>query len=318
MKIKKAIALMLTVLLLASCSSNIEDNSSSGEEGVILRTYTYETKDSEGKSEEFPSTIEVDGQTYEITSFADIDYNNEGSQEMIEFEQEVAVEDLDEIPNKADFEYDGNVYTFNLSETHVKEGNIKKTVKTTADYSNYTFSPKDVPEKTTVTVDLPGGETQEVEGTLVGVEQVSDYEWKDNLVITGVWTGDPSASQFTLDGTSITVPYSAETPTWTNYQNDILSSMGLSSRNYRISSAAWYGDPYTTSAGNFQRYAKYYGSQYVANFLATYACEYETHGWSGNTVYRLKADKIKNAKAEDIVNVYTIKAVVKYKLVENK
>ena len=310
--IKKYMRVFLAGVMLFSmtaCSSKTTGE----EEGVIEQEYYFETKDEAGKGN-FPNQITLNGKTYEITTMSEISYDKQGSEEMVEIEVDVAVEEESEIKEKAEFEYEGEKYIFNLSETQLIPGTIEKTVTTTRDYENYVVSPKNVPRTTDVDVTI-GGETKTYEGKLVGVEQVSDYVWQDNLVITGMWTGAPDATQYNLAGTQITVPYDAQKPLWGGFGADILTAMGLSSNHYRVTDGYWRGNPSTDQSGNNVRYATYTGDQYVANFKATYEVTYTTEGYQGKAVYRANADKL-NAKAEDRVTIYKIKAVVKYKLVE--
>lgn len=307
-----AIGLSALMILTSLTACKAEKTSADTVEQEFYLNTTDKNRSFEG---EFPSEITLDGKTYRISAYSDIKFEDEGSEEMVEFWQEVNVEDKSEIPQKADFDYNGNKVTADLSETYLEEGAIRKTITTTADYSDYVSSPTDVPETTTVTVDMPDGTTKDVEGHLASVEQVSEYEWRDNLRITGVWIGDPSAEEYVLEGTDISVPYNAEYPTWAGYQTDILSAMGLSSDYYRIEGGEWADEGTKDANGNFVRHATYYGSRYVANFLATYTCSYDTYGWSGRAAYRVNADKLE-APEKDRVTVYKLKAVVKYSLVE--
>ena len=311
MAIKRFIALSLCAACILSAFTGCQK---ADEEGTITKEYYFESSDENGTST-FPETITVNGQTYEISRFSDIQYETQGSEEMVEKVVDVAVEDESEIQQQAEFEYNGEKYVFELANTSLTEGQIQKTVTQTTDYENYTSEPTDVPQTTMVDVTI-GGETKQYEGTLVGLEQISDYEWQSNLYLTGVWMGDPAAQQFRLDGTDITVPYDAAKPVWSGYANDIRNAAGLSSRYYRITDGNWTSEGETQN-GQFIRYAAYTGDRYVANFRATYSVTYDTSGFSGTAVYRANADKL-NARPEDRVEIYTIKALVTYKLVEAK
>lgn len=309
---KKAISIFICAVFIISAFTGCTAGNNPSEEGIIEKEYIFDTADENGTSE-FPETITVNGQTYVITGFSDIQYETTGSEEMVEMKVDIAVEDESEIKPVQEFEYNGQKYVFDLAETNLTAGTINRTVTTTADYENYTSEPKDVPETTMVDVTI-GSETKEFEGSLVKLEQISDYQWMDNLYLTGVWTGDPAAQQYNLDGTSVTVPYDAAKPTWPGFGEAIRGYLGLSSEYYKVTDGNW-TDAGSVQNGQFIRHAQYTGSRYVANYRATYEVTYSTEGFSGSALYRANADKL-NAPADDRVTVYTIKAIVKYKLIE--
>jgi len=308
---KKIFSILLSTVFIITAFTGCQ-TSPPVEEGIVEKEYFFETADENGTSN-FPETITINGQTYEISGFSDIQYETTDSEEMVEMIVDVAVEDESEIKPVQEFEYNGQKYVFDLAETQLTAGTINRTVTTTADYENYTSEPQDVPEKTMVDVTI-GNETKEFEGSLVKLEQISDYQWMNNLYLTGVWTGDPAAQQYSLDGAGITVPYDAAKPTWPGFGDAIRNSLGLSSNYYKITDGYW-TDAREIQNGQFIRHAAYTGERYVANYRATYEVTYSTEGFSGNAIYRANAEKL-NADQDDRVTIYTIKAVVKYKLVE--
>ena len=310
----KRIAIMMVLLLfvgiLSGCQAKEPAISAEGE--TITQEFDFESV-GDYTEEEFPEEITVNGQTYRITGYSDIQYETTETKEVVQKEVEISVENESDIQKKKEFEIAGKTYALDLVESDYAPATIRVTKTTSVDYTAKTTEPTDVPATAEI-ITMRDGQEVELEGKLKEVKQVSDYEWTNDFVITGIWEGTPGASNYTLQGAQITVPYNASSPTWDGWKTDLLKASGLSSSHYRFDSAEWAGNATAGGLGT-QRRAYYYGSRNVADFIATYETSYETEGFAGTATYRIDADKT-DAPQNERVNVYKVHAIVKYQLVE--
>ena len=121
---------------------------------------------------------------------------------------------------------------------------------------------------------------------------------------------------YELSGASdITVSRKALSPIWATYEKDLIGSLQLDGRYYRITGAAWNGEPYWSSEGYLCRAARFTGDMFVSTYKATYEAERTASGYKTRVFYRTDATDADTDDA-DITTVYHIRAIVKYRLVE--
>lgn len=174
-----------------------------------------------------------------------------------------------------------------------------------------------VPQKKTITCyDRASGSDQTVEGILSEFYESVPGHWENTLKIDGTFIApSESVDVYTLAGVeNITVPCTAQTPVWDGYETDILQSLKLDSRYFRIRSAAWNGERYLQD-NEIMRNAVFLGDELVADYKAVYTADRETQGYAAKVFYRMDAENVE-ADEDDVTTVYHIKAVVKYLLVE--
>jgi hypothetical protein len=265
----------------------------------------------------FPDSYLLNGQTYNVST--DIDYETVGTRDVVQMAMDMNVEELEDIPETYEYESEsGTTYELANEQVYIKEqGTVSIPVEEEVYYENQVGKPS-VPTKKTITYyDRTTEEDREVEATLTDFIETAAGHWMEGMNVNGLFEAPGyGVDVYELAGSdNITVPQSAETPIWDGYENDVLKSLGLDSKYYRVTSTAWSGDAYEQD-GYIMRDAIFYGDAFVSSYKATYSTEREAEGYATKVFYRVDAEDV-DANEEDITTVYHIKAVVKYSLVED-
>ena len=265
-----------------------------------------------------PDVVEQDGKSYELTT--DISLETLGTRKVVQKVVESDVEDLAELPERMEYETDiGNTYTLTNEQVYVKEkdATISIPVTDTVVYEDQYGRPSIPGTKTITYFNKVTGQDEEIQGTLQEFYESTPGHWENSLHVDGVFQApSTNVSEFTLAGTdNVTVPQSAATPEWATYQTDVLKSLGLSSKYFRINAAAWNGDAYTQD-GYIMRNAVFEGDAYVSAYTAVYQGNGASIGYKTKVFYRADAEAV-DAPDEDTTTVFKIKAVVRYKLMES-
>lgn len=285
---------------------------------------TYVTQEFEFYSDDehlilynFPELYEINGQNY-IISEDDMDYETIGTRDTVEIMVEMNVEELEEIPDSYSYRSaSGKSYDLVKEQVYVKEqGLIMIPVIEEVVYEDQVGKPT-IPSKKTITYyDKQAREDKTIDGFLTSFTETTAGHWEDILKIEGTFMApNESCNEYALSGVpNVTVSCAAEIPIWLGYEDDILTSMGLSSDYFRITGAIWNGEQYLQE-GYVMRNALFLGDMFVATYKAIYETEHEAEGYATKVFYRADADDV-DAKEEDITVLYHIKAIVKYKLME--
>lgn len=263
----------------------------------------------------FPELYELDGQMYAISE-TDIDYETLGTRDVVQAAMDMQVEELDEIPATCQYKAaSGHTYELANEQVYIKEqGRVTVPVTEEVVYENQHGKPS-VPSKKEITYyDREAGADQKVTGLLKEFYESSPGQWKNTLQVEGTFLApSEGVEEYELQGAeNIKVPAAAEKPVWDGYGADILKSLKLDSKYYRITSAAWNGGTYPQD-GYVARNAFFYGDELVSTYKAVYEAQREAQGYDTKVFYRMDA---LDADEEDVTTVYHIKAVVTYSLVE--
>ena len=323
MKVRRFKAVMLVLVLsmlpmLASCWS---DRSS------IKKEFYYDSTDPKREGS-FPETVEYQGKRYVITDVVDLSVTDE--RKVLEKTVESDADSLEEFPERLPVTVDGKVLYAKLGEVSDIQHDVPVTrhLRYEESFRDCFTSPSDVPEYADVNVRLPGGDTAVIKAMLESVTQESEYTWRDTDSAFALWEGAGDADAFVLDGTDLKVPYNADSPTWPGYEARIINSLGLSSSLYRVSGGRWTGPERQDTDGKLVRTAEYPVQIYAADFLRTYSADYETIApIKGTAHYWIEKDRAEKRGLEmkddpnnalSVKDVYSIKAVVRYRLVKEE
>ena len=285
-------------------------------EEIVTQEFEFYSDDEYLILYNFPENYEVDGKNYAITT-EEVDYETLGTRDTVQTIVEMNVEELEELPDSYTYEApSGKEYELKNEQVYIQEkGLVKIPVIEEVFYKDVIGKP-DVPSKKTITYfDKAAGADKEIEGLLTSYKESEAGHWENLLEIEGTFMA-PSAdcNEYELGGApNVKVSRSAPTPVWGGYESQVLSSLGLDSKYYRVTGAFWSGNQYLQD-GWIMRNALFTGDMFVATYKATYEAEREAQGYSTKVFYRVDADAV-DAAEEDITTVYHIKAVVKYKLV---
>lgn len=264
----------------------------------------------------FPEEYTLAGKTYALSP--DIEYETLDTRSVVQAEVDMAVEDLDEIPESYEYESEsGKTYELANEQVYVKtKGLVQIPVTEEVHYEKQYGKPSPASTKTITYYDEKEGIDKEIEGTLIGFEETTPGRWESVLHVDGTFMAPASTvDTYELAGAeNVVVARNAQTPVWDGYESDILASLGLSSQYFRVTGASWNGEAYE-DAGYIYRNAVFSGDAFVSDYTATYEGMREAEGYDTTVFYRMDADQVE-AEEEDITTVFHIKAVVRYALVE--
>ena len=286
-------------------------------EDILTQEFEFYSDDEYLILYNFPESIDKNGQKYAITK-EEVALETLGTRDTVQTVVELNVEDLEEVPDSFKFTApSGTEYELQNEQVYVKEeGLVKIPVIEEVFYKDELGKP-DVPSKKTITYyDKKAGADKEIDGLLTSLVESEAGHWEDLLEIEGTFMApNESCHEYELAGTpNVKVSRSAATPVWPGFESQVLSSLGVDSRYFRVTGASWSGAQYLQD-GWIMRNALFTGDIFVSTYKATYEAEREALGYSTKVFYRVDADLV-DAKEEDITTVYKIKAVVKYKLVQ--
>ena len=226
----------------------------------ITREYHYSSQE-QADANPLPETVEDNGNIYvldpESVSYEQKELNTR-------YEETVDFSDLEtkEVPDTYTVKLGEESCDMPLVDVSYTENTVEP-VQMTVEYKGEDSEP-DAPDKKTFTLE----DGTEAEGTLKGIEKKDDDTWVD----------------FTIDGT-VVIPegatlymymnkihaYDPATPLWPGYQADLLSSLNLSSKRYKINTGKWSGSPVARAEGGFTRNVTFYGKKNTgASYVATY------------------------------------------------
>ncbi len=321
MKRKAVIVLVIgaAVLSAASCSKpdddfTVEVVEEQAKEETVTQEFDFYSDDEHLILYNFPELYEADGKSYVMSD--NIDYETLGTRDTVQMEVDMNVEDMEEIPDTYTYESEsGNKYELENEQVYVSEqGLVKIPVIEEVYYEDQVGKPS-IPSKKMITYyDKKAGEDRQIEGMLKDFTESTAGHWANILNIEGTFMApSDSCDVYELAGSpNVTVSRAAETPVWPGYENNILSSLGVSNKYYRVTGASWNGNQYEQD-GYIMRNARFTGDIFVSTYKATYAAEREAEGYKTKVFYRVDAEDV-DAPAEDVTTVYHIKAVVTYKL----
>ena len=286
-------------------------------EEIVTQEFEFYSDDEYLILYNFPESLEEGGKSYAITT-EEIAYETLGTRDTVQSIVEINVEDLSELPDSYEFTGpSGTTYELKNEQVYIKEqGMVEIPVIEEVFYKDELGKP-DVPSKKVITYfDKAAQSDKEIEGLLTSLVESEAGHWEDLLEVEGTFMApNESCHEYELAGTpNVKVSRSAATPEWPGYESQILSSLGVDGRYFRVTSAAWSGNQYLQD-GWIMRNALFRGDIFVSTYKATYEAARTAEGYSTKVFYRVDADKV-DAKEEDITTVYKIKAVVKYKLVK--
>lgn len=326
--LRRRLMTILSLLLLASlagCGNEEPDEAVSNEPQIIVEeSDSYVTQEFEFYSDDehlilynFPESYEKDGASYAIAE-DEVSYETLGSKNTVQMAVDTNVEELEEIPESYTYEgASGKKYNLENEQVYVKEqGIVTIPVVEEVFYENQVGKP-DVPESKIITYyDKEAEEDKEVQGILTSFEETVAGHWSNTLEIEGTFMAPvQNCNVYELAGVpNVTVACTADSPAWTGYESQILTSMNLDSKYFKVTGASWNGEQYIQD-GYVMRNALFTGDMFVTTYKATYETERQAEGYATKVFYRADADDV-DADEEDITTVYRIKAIVKYKLVE--
>lgn len=317
--------LSLTAASLMGCGSKKEEavaEEPSTEENVIQaaeieREFEFYSDDEEIIYFNFDEEVEEDGKKYGLTQ--DIELETLGTRDVIQQVVDLDVEKLEDVEETLDYEgANGKKYTLKNEQIYVREkGLVKIPIYETVTYEDQVGKPSIPGTRTIVWYNEATGEDESFEGILQDSYESTPGHWEAALCVDGLFNAPSDASnEYQLAGTNnVSVSRYAATPEWEGYQNDILKSLHLSSKYYRINSAEWNGDQYYQD-GRVYRAARFLGDKYVSTYKAEYEGEREVEGYMTKVFYRTDVDGLEEFDQEDVSTVFKIKAVVTYRLVE--
>lgn len=113
---------------------------------------------------------------------------------------------------------------------------------------------------------------EQIEGILIDCVQSGEADWLGGYDIKGIFTATADGTtEWVLEGIgNISLSQNADSPSWDNYQSDILTYLGLEDTKYRITGACWDGDAYYDENGLLCRKAVYTGEALVTGYTAIY------------------------------------------------
>lgn len=329
MRKKQALALLLICSLipagLSGCGKKaepdeepVQEQEEAEEEADIYQEFDFYSDDESLILYNFPEEYDESGKTYKLMQ--DIDYETLGTRNVVQMKVDMAVEDMEEIPDTYEYESEsGKTYELANEQVYVKtQGIVQIPVIEEVHYDKQYGKPSPVATKMITYYDKDEETDKEVEGTLTSFEETTPGHWESGFSVGGTFAAPAdSVDTYELAGSNnVVVSRSAETPVWGGYEGDVLKSLGLSSQYFRVTGASWDGDQYEQD-GYVYRKATFSGDAFVADYTATYEGVREAEGYDTTVFYRVDAEDV-DAADEDVTTVYHIKAVVRYSLVENE
>lgn len=278
----------------------------------IMREYTFDAESPDDYAANIPSPIDDKGNEY-VADMESIEY--EVLEETPFYETTLEFEGLatKQAPSKQEVEIDGVTYILDLVEAEYTEGIRTLDVTDTVEYTGYTYKPQ-VPETAPISYKSSSGTEITVEGQFVSIEQVGGNYWTSSLVIKAR-VDMPIGAVGYIYKDRARIPYNSESPAWQGYETDILEGEGLDPKKNQITGARWTSDAVEQN-GVITRYAEFTGKRLVADYVVEYHAEGEQAAYNAVGFYRGNAVDIGLPSENATRTVYTVKAVVRYSLIE--
>lgn len=253
---------------------------------TISRQYDYATED-DARAAVLPDKIEEDGNVYVLDTD---NVNFEPTPEVPMYEKTFTFDELTEkvLPPTQTVTIDGKSCKLKLEEADFKATKTDYDAAGEVEYIAYASKPDDVPDTHEIICE-DGDKKIAVEGTLVSVDQIADWYWKD-FTVKGRVTLPAEGDAFDYNGKSIA--YSEASPEYDGFQADVLQALGLTSATTRIVSASWAGAAVADSAGGFTRDIAYAGQTKVADWTAVYEGVGSRDTYSATAIYRETIDAL--------------------------
>lgn len=345
MKIKKILTLALASLLVVSCltgcnkdankeayadentSSQSEDTNEAGsddagtsedaEGNIITKEFLFYSATEDGLKFEIPQFIEVDGKKYQFTGNAEYQTSEIMS---------VVTQTLDlEVVNKDDVEKE-YIYKSKTGKTYKLHGDlfyfsekvpIQRTIRERVEYSLQLGKPNIPAEKDIEYYNDVTQKDEVIKGKLVD-SGVASSDWEKGYAVDAVFSANhESVSEWSVTGKdkTINVSQTAEAPVWENYQNEVISLLGLDPSVYRCTGATWNGDSYNDESGMLKRNATFHCEAFTSSYWAEYEGKGEAMGYKTRVTYYEYADLFKNSEIDpaDISVLYKMVAIASYK-----
>ena len=314
-------------------SGKDNDSSSSGgikeehDKNIVSQIFEYYAE-SESDKLCIPDEIIIGDKKYVYAGDESFSLDKEDKRRVVQVVKELEVEDIEEIAEEIKEKSESGL-TYKLKKEEViyvpELTEIKIPVTYTKTWGDATAKPA-APSTHRITYFNKATEKNEtITGTLSRFYVSKQPHWQE-FQVSGVFTApSKDAFEYAMDGfPKVSVRMTAEAPVWPTFREDIIAYMGLDSNIYRINSGEWAGDSfYIDGAKEIQRNALYTGEIYVADYTAQYVGEGTSLGYRTKAVYRMDVETLekilnKEIPEEDIKTIYRIKAIIKYKLVEDK
>lgn len=288
------------------------------EEGTfITKEYQFYSETEDGLKFEIPEEIEVNGKKYKYTGNAE--YITSEIMSVVAQTVDVEVKDKDDVSKEYTYKSDsGKTYTlygdiFNFSELVP----IKTTVTERVEYSPRVSKPNITKTKEIEYYNEVSGKDEVISGTLVDSGK-SSTEWYSGYSVNAVFTANhETVSDWTVEGngTVVNVPQTSDTPTWSNYQNDVISLLGLDANFYRCTGAEWNGNAFTNVDGMLQRSATFHCDSLLTSYWAEYTGIGEAYGYKAKVTYYAYAESFEENAIDkkDVSTLYKMVAVASYK-----
>lgn len=297
---KKIITSVITaVMMLSILSVNIyadEIQTTKNSDGTITqKIYDDTVKDK----------IKFDGKTYRLEKQSE---KTEEVRENKTLTQTKVFENLEEkqVPQTLDVEYNGEKFTLKLSDVQYTEKEIENgtiDLNGTIDFGFLTEKPEVAPTKEVTYTDNNIQKTATI--PYVYLNQSEEY-WKSGFNITGRYIGDDDTMYFSFNGTLIPNTSDGSVP-YKNYENTILTSLGINPSLAKIDNAQWtntfieQGQQVKECVFNLS----YYGADYVANYSDTITGHKTVY--KANATYTLENANVKTGQAKEYIQAtYTV------------
>ena len=320
---KKSLLLVLSLSLVLSavgCNAKPEPEAEIQTEEadvIVEQEFEFYSDDEHLIMYNFPEGYEENGKNYKITE-DEVNLETLGTRDTVQTIVDINVEELEDIEETYEYEApSGKTYELENEQVYIeKQGIVPIAVVEEVYYEDQIGKPEVPAEKMITYFDRAEGKDKEIEGLLESLEESTPGRWKPNLEITGTFMAPvANCHEYEVPGiANVTVSRDAAKPTWPGYEADVLTSMGLSSKYFRVTDASWSGGQYEKD-GYIMRDSLFTGDMFVSTYRATYVTEREAEGYDTKVFYRVDASAV-DAAEEDITTVYHIKAIVKYKLMK--
>lgn len=183
MKKKRALAILLAVSLLPSTLAGCgkkeepaaveEETQEEAEEESVYQEFDFYSDDESLIMYNFPEEYSISGKTYKLME--DVDYETLGTRDVVQMKVDMAVEDMDEIPETYEYESkSGKTYELANEQVYVKtKGIVQIPVTEEVHYDKQYGRPSPAATKMITYYDKDAGEDKEIEGTLKDFQETT-------------------------------------------------------------------------------------------------------------------------------------------------
>lgn len=288
---KTAVLSLCASLLMAVVAVPVHASDSLPSTDTVVEEYEFTADAKDTAHYDAPETINHDGQSYELR---DVQYVLVSEP----ITETVTVKDLKtkKVPDTHTITTDAGKIALTLSDVEYTEVEQKETVENTIDFGYRSEAPS-APETDTQMI-LDYGE---VTMLLKELEKAEDFAWR-NVPVPATFYGTADSYGFEL-GDKV-MPNVPGDPPWQGYEDEILSYLGKSAKNFRIVGASWLDSDFVTDEnGESMRRAEFQAQMLAARWVAHYEAEV-----SGETLYTAQATYTNNQEG------FLFKAVATYGL----